>query len=209
MNSLRHVLAALLSLVLPLPVAAAPILTPSTTTYGGIVSGGSFVTGTTGINFDQNNWPSTQDPTKAVDALIGPGSKYLNFKVTDIALIFAGSTARVADRLELWVAEDAVERDPSSYILYGTNTTIPTTLAITGNTIALSSFTRLSSGPLTLPDTRDLVGDAAGFSQSIPIPNTTAYASYLLVFTAVKGPAAISMQISEVQLYASGIIGVE
>ena len=109
--------------------------------------------------------------------------------------------------MELWVAEDAVERDPASYQLYGTNAAIPALTS--GNTVALSSFTLLSSGTLTLPATRDGTQDATGLSQIVPIPNSTAYASYLLVFPTVKGPAANSMQISEVQLYDSGIIGVE
>ncbi len=191
-----------------LPAAAAPILTPSTTTYGGIVRGGNFVTGLPGTTFDQNNWPSGQEPTEAVDGIIGPGSKYLNFNITNTALIFSGSTQRVADRMELWVAEDAVERDPASYTLYGTNSAIPTLNP--GNSISLV-LTQLSTGTLALPDTRDTTQDATGFSQIIPVPNTNAWSSYLLVFPTVKNQpsAANSMQISEVQLYDSEIIGVD
>ncbi len=205
MKPLRHLLALL---AFALPAAAGPILSPSTTTYGGIVSGGNFVAGGSGTNFDENNWPTEQGPTEAVDGVIGPGSKYLNFNVTNTALIFSGTTARVAQQLELWVAEDEVNRDPASYKLYGTNADIPATLGTPTETFALTNFTQISSGDLALPATRDLTADATGFSQSIPIPNTIAYASYLLVFPTVKNAptTANSMQISEVQLFDATIV---
>ena len=198
-------------LALALPSAAAPLFTPSTPTYGGIVSGGNFVTGgsTTVFSPPSNGWPSVQGPTKAVDGLIGPGSKYLNLNVTDTALIFSGTTARVPARLELWVAEDAVERDPATYTLYGTNASIPALTS--GATFALGNFTEIASGTLALPDPRDTTADGVGYSQSVPIPGSTAYASYLLVFPTVKNApaAADAMQISEVQLHADGINAVE
>ncbi|MCU0796154.1 MAG: hypothetical protein MUF31_09485 [Akkermansiaceae bacterium] len=196
--------------VFHLSATAAPILTPSTTTYGGIVDGNNFVTGSgTSSQFSGNRWPFGQDATKAVDGLIGPGSKYLNLNVTTTALIFSGTTARVPSRLELWVAEDAVERDPTSYILYGTNVAIPALTS--GGTFALGNFTQIASGTLDLPDLRDTTSDSLGYSQSVPIPGSTAYASYLLVFPTVKNAptAANSMQISEVQLHANGINVVE
>jgi hypothetical protein len=188
-------------LLFALPAAAGPLLSPSTTTYGGIVSGGNFVTGAATAGFSGNGWPSVQGPAKAVDGLIGPGSKYLNFNITNTALIFSGTTAKVAERLELWVAEDAVERDPSSYTIYGTNAAIPALTS--GGTFALSNFTLISTGGLALPAARDTVADATGNSQIVSFPNTTAYTSYLVVFPNVKNlpTAANSMQISEVQLY--------
>lgn len=173
-------------LALALPAAAAPILTPSTTTYGGILNGSNFATGAPTNTFSprSNGRPSAQGPTKAVDNLIGPGSKYLNLNVNNTALLFVGNTQRVANRMELWVAEDAVERDPASYILYGTNTVIN---PLSGGTVfGLPSFgfVEISAGTLALPATRDVTGDATGFSQIVPIPNTTAYDS---VPTAISG----------------------
>jgi hypothetical protein len=99
-----------------LPAAAAPLLSPTTTTYGGIINTTNFVTGASTAVFSppSNGWPAGQGPTKAVDGLIGSGSKYLNLNITNTAILSSGTTARVPGRMELWVAEDAVQRDPAS-----------------------------------------------------------------------------------------------
>ncbi len=196
-------------LVLTLPAAAGPILSPSTTVHGGIVTATDFVAGTVGELNNTNNWPEGEPPADLVNGIIGGGGdKYLNFAVNNTAVVFTNAAARAANRLELWVANDSPERDPASYRLYGTNAAIGTPGP--GSTLALSTFALISSGPLALPDTRDETTDATGFSQSITFPNATAYTSYLLVFPTVKGPGANSMQLSEVQLSDDrGIIGVD
>ncbi|MBP7948186.1 MAG: hypothetical protein KA004_00930 [Verrucomicrobiales bacterium] len=208
MQTARLLILATALLASTLPVAAAPILSPSTTVYGGVVSGTDFVTGAVGTVANTNNWPAGEPPTDLVNRSIGgDGEKYLNFAVTNTAVIFAGTTPLPVNRMELWVANDAPERDPASYQLYGTNAAIPALTS--GQTVALSSFTLLSEGALALSATRDIATDATGFSQSVLIPNTTAYTAYLLVFPTVRGPGANSMQLSEVQLYHSTIIGTE
>lgn len=179
---------------------AAPLLSPATPVYGGIVSGGNFVTGTIGSALNTNNWPSAEPPGQVVDG--ESGTKHVNFHTTDTAFIFSGSVARVASRMQISVPNDAPERDPASYRLYGTNVAIPALTS--GNTMAVSTFTLISSGNLTLPDARFQ-------RQMIPIANTVAYTSYLLVFPTIKNGqfAGNAMQLAEVQLYDPGVIGVE
>jgi hypothetical protein len=85
-----------------------------------------------------------------------------------------------------------VERDPTSYTLYGSNSAI-------GGGTAVSSLTLISSGSFTLPANRNLIaGDA--FSSTVTFTNTTAYSNYLIIFPTIKNApgTANSMQIGEV-----------
>ena len=147
MKTLRHLTAAVgvralarLSalLALTLPAAAAPILSPSTTTVGGIVNATQFIVGTStnALVLPSNSWPTVQGPNKAVDGVIGAGNKYSNLNVENTAIIFRGTVQRVASRLELWVAEDAVvavEPAGKSYRLTLRNgLTIPVSLSYRG-----------------------------------------------------------------------------
>ena len=194
--------------LLALPVTAAPMLSATTTVFGGRVVGSNFVTGTVGVAANANNWSAAQSPTRLVNGIMGGDSeKYLNSAITNTAVIFTSPVARPVSRMELWVANDSLKRDPASYQLYGTNAAIPSLNG--GDNVALTSFTLLGSGNLALPDARDTTANATGLSQILAIPNTTAYASYLLVFPTVKGPSPDAMQLSEVQLYDSGVIGLE
>lgn len=99
--------------------------------------------------------------------------------------------------MELLVANDAVERDPASFEVWGTNSPIE------GNgPFAISLFTLISEGPLDLPATRDTVNDQAGFSEVVEIGNGQSYSSYLVLFPTTKGTGN-SMQLSEIQFEAS------
>lgn len=66
--------------------------------------------------------------------------------------------------MELWVANDAPERDPASYEVWGTNSAISGT-----GPFSISDFTEIGSGDLALPDDRDTVNDDSGFSQTVAI----------------------------------------
>src|SRR5690606_26858861 len=92
-------------------------------------------------------------------------------------------------------ANDAPDRDPTSYELWGTNDVI----ASADNTDGLNdeNWTLLSAGALALPDVRK------DSSTWIAIDSATPYSSYKLVFPTIKNAAATnSMQIAAVQLYA-------
>jgi hypothetical protein len=95
----------------------------------------------------------------------------------------------------LTTANDAVDRDPASYELYGTNDAIQSVDNSDGN--GGEVWTLISSGPLSLPAARN---DATTI---VPINASTAYSSYRIVFPTVKNATgANSMQIADVQLYA-------
>ena len=162
-----------------------------------------FQVGDAGFVIPGNNWPGGENPTFVID---GFGQKYLNFGQENTGFIVTPSLgSTVATSLQLWAANDAVERDPASYQVWGTNATAPAGFGSPGDTLPISAFTPISVGDLALPDTRNAGGDAAledANSQTITFENTDAYSSYLVVFPTVKDiGAANSMQIAEVQLF--------
>ena len=69
----------------------------------------------------------------------------------------------------------APERDPASYIIYGSATALPTT-----GSIPMAGLTQIASGTLALSAARS-AGPAI-----VQFNNTTPYASYLVVFPTVK-----------------------
>ena len=168
-----------------------------------------FEVGDAGFVIPGNNWPGGENPTFAID---GFGQKYLNFGQENTGFVVTPSVgSTIATSLQLWAANDAIERDPASYQVWGTNADAPAGFGAPGDTLPLSAFTPISVGDLMLPDTRNAGGDAAledANSQTVTFSNTDAYTSYLVVFPTVKNiDAANSMQIAEVQLFdaAGGI----
>jgi hypothetical protein len=101
--------------VLMLP--AAPLLSPSDRIIGIDLDSGS-------------GYPSPDEtPAKAIDA--NSGSKYLNFSAHNAGIIVTPGAASVAQSFILTTGGDAPERDPSSYLLFGSN--YPITTADNGN----------------------------------------------------------------------------
>lgn len=151
-----------------------------------------------------NSWPDGEAPLHVID---GVAQKYLNFGITNTGFLispqFNGGNGSVVSSMQLWTANDAETRDPSTYEIWGTNTAQDFGLT----TFEMSAFTLISSGSLALPTGR---GPATGTSplnntnsQTITFPNTTGYKEYIIVFPTVKNTptAANSMQIGEVQLF--------
>ena len=163
--------------------------------FGGQVVGENFEIGEIGTESGENNWPRGESPENAID---GVGQKYLNFGETNTGIVVTPSGPSVATRLQLWPANDSVERDPASYDIYGTDESV-------GTTQPLADFTLISSGLLSLTDGRNAGGRAVlpqSISQTVTFANTQSYTSYLIVFPTVKdGTSASSMQIAEIQLY--------
>jgi len=121
-------------------------------------------------------------------------TKYLNFAKLNTGFIVTPSSGdSVVRSISLATANDAIPRDPSSYILYGTNDAILSTDHSLGNS---EDWTEIASGDLSLPDSRNTPGTVVNF------PNARAYSSYRLVFPTVKDAgSANSMQIAEVQFF--------
>lgn len=146
------------------------------------------------INFGfESRYPLNESPAKAIDQ--DPNTKYLNFGEERAGLIITNveGPSKVAT-MRLTTANDAPDRDPASFELWGTNDLI-TSL---NNTDGLNNenWTLLSQGLLTLPAGR------LDATTVVPINSTTAYQSFKVVFPTVKNAAgANSMQIADIQLF--------
>jgi hypothetical protein len=124
------------------------------------------------------NSPSGQEPNKALDNNIS--TKYLNFDKLNTGLMVDLGVAKKGIRLSLTTANDAPERDPSSFILSGSNNN--------------STFTTLATSNIPCINGR-------GVKRYFEFDNTTAYRYYKIIFpTVCDASNANSMQIADVQL---------
>lgn len=139
---------------------------------------------------NDNDWPSGENPALAIDDSIN--TKFLHFKGENQPTGFQvtpkmGPT--IVTGLTFTTANDAVERDPVSFELYGSNASIdgPYTLISSG---AIADFAQTTAWP------RYTVN-----STPIAFANTTSYLHYQILFPQVRNTAnANSMQIAEVEL---------
>jgi hypothetical protein len=205
---MKRTLLAVPSLLLVWATAASAVnlLVPTDFIIGGRSDGINFLVGSAGTdggatNYTDNVWPAAEPPSDLINGLIwGAGEKYLNFAELNTGVIFtpaAGSSW--INTMTLYVANDAVGRDPSSFLLYGTN------VPISGpGPFPISDFEIIAGDGLNLPPDRDSVADASGFSETIFIGSPNAYSTYMLIFPTVKDEATVnSMQISELQIDAT------
>jgi len=167
--------------------------TAASQVLGGWVNGGNFTIGGVAGSFSANTtkWLSSETPDKVVDA--NTGSKFLISRNSNAGVILKPTNSSlVFNRLALSTANDASERDPASFILYGSSSNLTGT---EGTNIPVSSLTQIASGNVTMLDARNAGPTVVQFA------NTVAYTSYVVVFPAVRNPAtAVGMQISEIQL---------
>ena len=126
-----------------------------------------------------NNSPSNEGPTNAFDN--NPYTKYLNFDKQNAGVTIQLNAGRVVTSFKLTTANDAVERDPTSYKLYGSNDG--------------STWTLIQQGALALSDNRFSV------SNDIPVTNSSAYVYYFMIFPSIKNDAGNSVQIAEITYF--------
>ncbi|MCD6394551.1 MAG: lamin tail domain-containing protein [Planctomycetes bacterium] len=145
--------------------------------------------------FPTDDSPATEKSPNAIDDDVN--TKYLNFGGEGTGFCITPAEAgTVVGGLTFTTADDAPERTPIHFILYGSNYSI--------------------TGPFA-PIWSDEITD---FKQAVPWPpltknatpihftNTKAYDHYKLVFTAVRDPAAAnSMQIAEVEFLGVPEVG--
>jgi len=139
---------------------------------------------------NDSDWPTAEYPDLAIDDDVT--TKFLHFKgdtePTGIQITpLAGPT--VVTEVTFTTANDAAQRDPVTFELYGSNTSI--------------------DGPYTLIASGDIV-DFAGTAEwarnakaetPITFDNTVAYTHYQVLFPTVRDPgSADSMQIGELEL---------
>ena len=145
-----------------------------------------------GIPNSSSNWPAHESPPYVIDDNIG--TKYLNFRgatqPSGFCVTPSGYSVAVVG-LTVTTANDAPDRDPIAYELYGSNSSIdgPYTLIAAGEIV---DFNQETTWPRYTPN-----------ATPIMFPNSTVYAHYQVLFTAIRNPAANSMQIAEVELIGS------
>lgn len=145
------------------------------------------------IDRDPNSeYPGGESPLNVIDGLTN--TKYLNFGAAQTGFIVTtafGSSA--VQSFQLTTANDAEERDPDSYRLYGTNDPVTSGDNSLGDE---EKWVEISSGPLALPAEREMPGPIVSFA------NTESYTSYKMVFPTLKDEGlANSMQFAEVQFF--------
>jgi hypothetical protein len=125
-----------------------------------------------------------------------PGSKYLNFGKQGTGFIVTPAIGPTKVKaFELTTANDSESRDPTSWVLYGTNDPIVSGQHSTTNP---DNWVLVDQGTVSLPIARGALGPL------VSVNNDTLYESYRLVFPTMRDPFAgdaDSMQIAEVQLY--------
>ena len=140
-----------------------------------------------------SNSPGGETVANAIDKTL---DKYLNFGEVNSGFIVTPSNGMsTVTGFQITTANDATERDPTTWQLFGTNQTIVSTNHSTGTA---ETWTIIASGTLTLPVGRNTLDNVESFS------NTTGYKSYRMVFTGVKNAgAANSMQIAEIEFFGT------
>ncbi|MDB4383929.1 phosphatidylinositol-specific phospholipase C domain-containing protein [Akkermansiaceae bacterium] len=138
-----------------------------------------------------SNYPSTEGPGLIVDG--STATKYLNFGNENSGFIVTPAFGQsVLRSFAISTANDAIERDPASVIIYGTNKVIASSDNSGG---AGESWTRIAELGLVLPDARSTPMSV------LNVQNDEAFTSYKFVFPTMKGPNNNAMQISEVQFW--------
>jgi hypothetical protein len=141
---------------------------------------------------DDNGWPPNEIPPNAFDDQIL--TKYLHFRgnVQSTGLrITPVMGPTIVNGLSFTTANDAVERDPVSYELYGSNDSIdgPYTLIAEGPIV---DFAGATDWPRRTKNTTPIVFE-----------NDVSYTHYQVMFPTVRTPSsANSMQIAEVEILA-------
>jgi hypothetical protein len=140
--------------------------------------------------------PVGEEVDKVIDGLTT--TKYLNFGREGAGFIVTPGAPSVVKSFVLTTGNDAPERDPVTYQLFGTNSPITSAPFSTG---AAEPWTLISSGGTNLGTDpgRTVVAppvDVGG--------NTTSYSSYKMIFPTVRDHAnANSMQVTEAQLFTA------
>ena len=206
-TALTRLIAAALIAAFTVPAGAASIFAPGDPIVGGQAAAdlSTFEEGGEGFVIPGNNWPGAEDPARAID---GRGQKYLNFGQQNTGILVTPSGGEsILDAIEIWTANDAVERDPTSYQIWGSNDPNVHAAAASGS-ISLGSFSLVNEGPLNLPDSgpsqsRNPGGDVdlGKFRTLTTFDNVDSFCTYAVIFDDIKGPGANSMQVSEVQVH--------
>ncbi|MFT5402956.1 MAG: hypothetical protein ACI9DF_001788 [Verrucomicrobiales bacterium] len=149
-----------------------------------------------GVNDDDANDGPPPGAEGVENVINNTAQKYLHFLDLGSGFVVTPAVgATTVTGIRLYTANDAVERDPASYVLEGSPTGPE------------GPWNRITGSDLALPDDRNdsalaIVPELP--SQSIFFANESAYVSYRVTFPTLKDAAAAnSMQIAEVELLGS------
>jgi hypothetical protein len=145
----------------------------------------------------QSRYPANENPRNVIDG--NPATKYLNFGEENSGFIVTPVVgASILDSFQVTTANDAVERDPVVWMVYGTNDPITSIENSDGKS---EKWILICGGTMALPDTRLTPGPIYVIAnQAEP------YTSYKVIFETVKDAAkANSMQIADIQLFGGSM----
>lgn len=154
----------------------------------------TFVAGTDDGDGFNGGPPVAEGVANAVD---GTTNKFLSFQDLGSGFAIQVTSATAVTGLQVFTANDAPERDPATYLLEGSNTSLT------------AGFSVIASGGLSLPAARNATGsainDVTQANDSQVFANTVSYSFYRVTFPTLKDAAtANSMQLGEVRLLSGG-----
>lgn len=134
-----------------------------------------------------SSYPAGEAPGFTVDGTL---AKYLNFGGRGAGIIVTPASGEsIVQSFTLTTANDAPERDPATWELYGTNQAVVSSDNSLGNG---EMWTLIDAGAVELPTDRNTVGP------TVAVNNTAAYTSYRMVFPNLRDNNSI-FQIAEIQ----------
>jgi glucose/arabinose dehydrogenase len=174
-----------------------------------IITPGDFI-----IAIDAEGGSASPFDETVANAIDGTLAKYLNFgfrlgvpqqqnsELNTGFIVTPSIGSSIVKSFQITTANDAVERDPTAWQLFGRNGAISSTDHSTGTA---ESWMLIGSGSVALPGTLPN-GGGDDFRNTlgpiVNVSNNTAYTSYKMLFTGVKSAAtANSMQIAEIQFF--------
>jgi hypothetical protein len=143
------------------------------------------------------NSPAAEQAPGSIDS--SQPTKYLNFNKLNAGIIVTPAKgATIAKELGLTSANDAPERDPASYEVWGTNDNNLSDISPALNPAGWQTFwTLVSTGPVPAFALR-------GQEQDFFFSNTNSYSNYMVDFPTIANAAtANSMQVADIQLSGS------
>ncbi|MEN6427483.1 MAG: PA14 domain-containing protein [Phycisphaerales bacterium] len=139
---------------------------------------------------NDGDWPGAEHPALAIDDNVN--TKFLHFKGETQAsgiIVTPSMGYTLVTGLTFTTANDAAERDPAAYELYGSQTGADDSWELIASG-AIVDFTQTAAWPRFTKNTTP-----------IEFPNTVAYAQYKVMVTAVRAASsANSMQVAEIEL---------
>ena len=190
----------------PLVLVAAGVVVgaPAVARAVAIFTPSDFVIAIDGTAESRSSYPATENPPKAIDAIGNVSTnKYLNFGLGGTGFIVQPGAATTVRSFQITTAGDAAQRDPSSWVLLGTNDAIVS--ADNSNGLGGENWTVISQGPLTganeLPAARLTPGPVISFANAAPFTSYKMYFPTLKAMTNPPGGSVNSMQVAEVQFF--------